>query len=206
MPFTWSYIKDHGFLIGNREKGSQMQVANKYNFSYPGYSENFCGWPDDSVDSNEDKGKAMKDAKKLYKYLNENKAGLLPYQSRGVAIPDPQKGMIHKDMGVQENQNCTLITMRMKHRRMRWGRGANNLAKVMYRKENRELISTIDRYTNGLITTIYLGEIIEEISAAKAPKKDGKGNPYLDRWNAHMPLLDAMRTASRKAFTRAFIG
>ena len=160
----------------------------------------------DSVDSNEDKGKAMKDAKKLYKYLNENKAGLLPYQSRGVAIPDPQKGMIHKDMGVQENQNCTLITMRMKHRRMRWGRGANNLAKVMYRKENRELISTIDRYTDGLITTIYLGEIIEEISAAKAPKKDGKGNPYLDRWNAHMPLLDAMRTASRKAFTRAFIG
>jgi len=53
MPFTWSYIKDHGFLIGNREKGSQMQVANKYNFSYPGYSETFCGWPDDSVNSND---------------------------------------------------------------------------------------------------------------------------------------------------------
>lgn len=54
MPFTWSYIKDNGFLIGNREKGSQMQVANNKNFSYPGYSENFCGWPDDErVTSND---------------------------------------------------------------------------------------------------------------------------------------------------------
>lgn len=53
MPFTWSYIKDNGYLVGNRHKGSQMQVANPYNFSYPGYSENFCGWPDDSVNSND---------------------------------------------------------------------------------------------------------------------------------------------------------
>lgn len=54
MPFTWGYVKDHGFLVGNREKGSQMQVANNKNFSYPGYSENFCGWPDDErVTSND---------------------------------------------------------------------------------------------------------------------------------------------------------
>lgn len=54
MPFTWSYIAENGFLIGNRTKGSQMQVANKMNFSYPGYSENFCGWPDDErIDSND---------------------------------------------------------------------------------------------------------------------------------------------------------
>ena len=37
-------------------------------------------------------------------------------------------------------------------------------------------------------------------------KKDGKGDPYLDRWYNHMPLLDAMQTASRKAFKRAFVG
>ena len=52
-------------------------------------------------------------------------------------------------MGVQENQNCTVITMRMKHRRMRWSRaGANNLAKVLYRQENKKLISTIERHTD----------------------------------------------------------
>ena len=38
---------------------------------------------------------------------------------------------------------------------------------------------------------------------AKAPKKDGKGNPYADRIRMHMPLLDAMQSASTKAFTTA---
>ena len=53
MPFTWDYIVKNGYLIGNRNKGSQMQVANKMNFSYPGYSENFCGYPDDKrINSN----------------------------------------------------------------------------------------------------------------------------------------------------------
>ena len=54
MPFVWSYVPEHGYLIGNREKNSLMQVANKMWFSYPGYSEMFCGWPDDErVNSND---------------------------------------------------------------------------------------------------------------------------------------------------------
>ena len=31
-----------------------------------------------------------------------------------------------------------------------------------------------------------------------------QGNPYVEMITHHMPLLDAMRTASRKAFARAF--
>ena len=59
----------------------------------------------------------------------------------GISIPAPKEGLIYKDMGIQENQNCTVITLRMKHRRMRWSvNGANNMAKALYRKENRELI------------------------------------------------------------------
>ena len=68
----------------------------------------------------------------------------------------------------------------------------------------RELIDTIERYTDGLIFTMQMEEIIQTLSAAKAPKKDGKGNPYVEAITHHMPLLDAMRTASRKAFERAF--
>ena len=110
-------------------------------------------------------------------------------------------------MGIQENQNCTVITLRMKHRRMRWSvSGANNMAKALYRKENRELIETIDRYTDGLVFTMQMQKIIETLSAAKAPKKEGKGNQYVDIVSMHMPLLDAMQTASRKAFKRAFCG
>ena len=88
---------------------------------------------------------------------------------------------------------------------MRWSvSGANNLAKALYRKENKELIETIDRYTDGLIFTMQMKEIVEMLSAAKAPKKDGKGNPYVDVIGAHIPLLGAMQTASRKAFQKAF--
>lgn len=78
------------------------------------------------------------------------------------------------------------------------------MAKALYRKENRELIDTIERYTDGLVFTMQMEEIKECLSAAKAPRKDGKGNPYIDAISHHMPLLDAMRTASRKAFARAF--
>lgn len=129
-----------------------------------------------SVASPDEKDKSSKKALELYQYLNNNKEGLLAYDKRG-----------------------------MKHRRMRWSvNGANNLAKVLYRKENKELIETIDRYTDGLVFTMQMQEIVETLSAAKAPKKDGKGNPYADRFNHHMPLFEAMQTASRKAFKRAF--
>lgn len=158
-----------------------------------------------SVESPDKKDKSSKKAKELYEYLNNNKDGLLPYNKRGIAIPEPKEGIVYKGMGVQENQNCTAITLRMKHRRMRWSiKGANNLAKALYSKENRELIETIDRYTDGLIFTLQMREIVETLSAAKTPKKDGKGNAYVDVISAHMPILEAMQTASRKVFKKAF--
>ena len=158
-----------------------------------------------SVESPDEKDKRSKNARELYKYLDNNRDGLLPYNKQGKAIPEPQEGIVYKGMGVQESQNCTVITLRMKNRRMRWSvNGANNLAKALYRKENKELIETIERYTDGLIFTIQMQEIVEALSAAKAPKKDGKGNPYVDVVSAHMPLLEAMQTASRKALKRAF--
>ena len=158
-----------------------------------------------SIESPDEKDKCSKKALELYEYLNNNKDGLLPYQKRGISIPEPKDGLLYKDMGIQENQNCTVITLRMKHRRMRWSvSGANNMAKALYRKENRELTETIDRYTDGLVFTIQMQEIVETLSAAKAPKKDGKGNPYADIVSMHMTILDAVQTASRKAFKRAF--
>ena len=161
----------------------------------------------ESVESPDEKDTRSKKARELLKYLENNREGLLPYARQGVEIPEAPEGLLYKQMGVQENQNCTVITMRMKHRRMRWTpSGANNLAKALYRRENKDLIQTIERYTDGLIFTMQMKEAIEVLSAAKAPKKDGKGNVYADLNNRHMPLLDAMQTASRKAFKRAFLG
>ncbi|HTD94751.1 MAG TPA: alkaline phosphatase family protein [Chitinophagaceae bacterium] len=53
MPFFWSTIQSQGQLYGNRWTGSQVNNANKYWFSYPGYNEIFTGYPDDSVNSND---------------------------------------------------------------------------------------------------------------------------------------------------------
>ncbi len=159
----------------------------------------------DSVCSNDESDKRSSNAKKLYEYLANNKEGLLPYQERGIKIPEAKPGIVYKNMGVQENENCTAITLRMKHRRMRWSvNGADNMAKALYRKENGELTETIERYTDGLIFTMKMQEVLQSLSAAKAPKKDGKGNIYADIIRHHMPLLDAMKTASRKAFMSAF--
>ena len=52
---------------------------------------------------------------------------------------------------------------------------------------------------------MQMKEVIETLSAAKAPKRDGKGNIYIELMNRHMPILDAMQTAARKEF-RAIIG
>lgn len=161
----------------------------------------------DSVESPDENDKRSRQARELLSYLGNNREGLLPYDRRGVKIPEAPEGIEYRHMGVQESQNCTVITMRMKHRRMRWSKaGANNLAKALYRRENKELIRTIERYTDGLVFAMQMHEVVEILSAAKAPKKDGKGNAYVDVAGRHMPLLDAMQTASRKAFKAAFIG
>lgn len=52
MPFLWNVVAKKGQIYGNRELGNNVNVANKYWFSYPGYSEIFTGYPDERVDSN----------------------------------------------------------------------------------------------------------------------------------------------------------
>jgi hypothetical protein len=51
---------------------------------------------------------------------------------------------------------------------------------------------------------MQMQEIITILSAAKAPKKDRKGNRYFDLVNHHIPLFEGIKTASKKAFKRAF--
>lgn len=189
------------------DKKAQKEIRELFDGEKPDEMLEYIQVYADSVASNDKADKRRKKALELHAYLSNNREGLLPWHKRGIEIPQAPEGIAYKGMGVQESQNCTVITLRMKHRRMRWSvNGANNLGKVLYRKENRELVETIERYTDGLVPITGLESAIETLSAAKAPKKDGKGNPYVDMTNCHVPLLDAMRTASRKAFIAAFCG
>jgi hypothetical protein len=53
MPFLWETIATRGQIFGNQSKGSEAHVTNGFNFSYPGYSETLCGFPDSRIKSND---------------------------------------------------------------------------------------------------------------------------------------------------------
>jgi hypothetical protein len=53
FPFLWTTVESEGQLYGNRTKGCDVNNANPYKFSYPGYNEIFTGYPDTSVNSND---------------------------------------------------------------------------------------------------------------------------------------------------------
>ena len=53
LPFLWGTLAGNGQIYGNRNFGNKVDNANPYWFSYPVYSEIFCGYPDTLVNSNE---------------------------------------------------------------------------------------------------------------------------------------------------------
>ena len=52
MPFLWRAFADEGQIYGNREFSNNVDNANPYCFSYPGYNEIFTGYPDTAINSN----------------------------------------------------------------------------------------------------------------------------------------------------------
>lgn len=53
LPFFWSVVAREGQVFGDRRLNSEARVTNGLNFSYPGYSEAFCGVADSRIDSND---------------------------------------------------------------------------------------------------------------------------------------------------------
>lgn len=52
LPFIWSTVATNGQIYGNRNYENNVNVSNPYWFSYPGYSEIFCGFVDSFINSN----------------------------------------------------------------------------------------------------------------------------------------------------------
>lgn len=53
MPFFWGTLAKEGQVFGNSAKHSVVKVENGKNFSYPGYSEMWCGIADPRIDKND---------------------------------------------------------------------------------------------------------------------------------------------------------
>lgn len=135
----------------------------------------------------------LKNAKDLYRYLSNNIDGLPRWQEQlkkmGIDLKAPE-GQIYKNMGVQENQNCSLITNRMKGRKMRWSvGGADNLAKIIYTRENGDLEKIIEKYDGVIILPDDYEKEIQILSADKVQKVIGSGSRYIEILQGGLPVL-----------------
>ncbi|HTQ64268.1 MAG TPA: alkaline phosphatase family protein [Puia sp.] len=70
FPFFWNTIAHEGQLYGNRNIGSEVNNANPYKFSYPGYNEIFTGYPDTAVNSND---KILNKNTNVLEFINKQK-------------------------------------------------------------------------------------------------------------------------------------
>lgn len=70
FPFFWNTLAQQGQLYGNRNLGNNVNNANKYKFSYPGYNEIFTGYPDTAVNSND---KIYNKNTNILEYINQQK-------------------------------------------------------------------------------------------------------------------------------------
>ena len=53
LPFVWDVMGKQGQIYGNLNKGSEARLTNGLKFSYPGYQEILCGYPDPRIDRND---------------------------------------------------------------------------------------------------------------------------------------------------------
>lgn len=119
-------------------------------------------------------------AEVLIRYFTANREGLLPYQKRGLEIPECPEGLIYKNMGTMENHIWSIIARRMKHNHTSWSiRGGNHLAKILAKKCSGKLYEI----TEQLRIPVFEEEKIEEIKgdilhAGQVRKKIGSGYTY----------------------------
>jgi hypothetical protein len=53
FPFLWQVVAKKGQIFGDRGVKNVGRVTNPYKFSYPGYNELLCGYPDPRINTNE---------------------------------------------------------------------------------------------------------------------------------------------------------
>lgn len=70
FPFLWTTVAANGQLYGNRKLNNNVNTANPYWFSYPGYNEIFTGYPDTAVNSND---KILNKNANVLEFINKQK-------------------------------------------------------------------------------------------------------------------------------------
>ena len=153
------------------------------------------------INSVEDEGEGQK-IEELYRYLNNNKEGLIPYNERGIAIPEAPEGLEYNTLGTCEHNVYNIAARRMKKHGASWSvRGSSNLGKLLGLKAMHKLPETIENLSKQVLPERYKDGIIKVLSAGRVPKKVGKG--YIGK-HCEIPFTGASVTEGRKAIQRIF--
>lgn len=123
---------------------------------------------------------------------------ILTFTERGLELPEPPAGVEYRNLGTMEHHVCDGAARRMKHQKGSWSRaGAGNLGRLLCRKVCGSLYETVTSLSKMTLPEHYTERIEEVLSAARAPKKDGKG--YLYPVRGRRPFTEAFMTNGRKA-------
>lgn len=122
----------------------------------------------------------IEDAEELLRYYENNREGLLSYQSQGMELPEHPEGLEYRNMGTMENHVWSVIARRMKHNHTSWSRrGGNHLAKILAKKCSGKLYEVTEKLKRPVFEEEQIEELYGEIlMSAKVSKKDGKGYEY----------------------------
>ena len=120
------------------------------------------------------------DAEELIRYYENNREGLVPYQSQGLDLPEAPEGVEYRNMGTMENHVWSIIAKRMKHNHRSWSRrGGNHLAKILAKKSSGKLHEVTEKVKRPVFEEKKIEELSGEIlMSAKVPEKEGKGYEY----------------------------
>lgn len=143
--------------------------------------------------------KAKKDKlKELYSYLNNHKDFLIPIRERSIEELKEFEHISNAKMGSAETTVCSVVALRMKKRRASFSKsGATNLARLLALKRGNLLDETVSLQSSMLVPIEFEEVITTGLTAAKAPKLEGKGFNY--PYKGAMPFEGQFTTNGRKA-------
>ena len=76
----------------------------------------------------------------LIRYYENNREGLVPYQSQDLELPDPPEGLEYRNMGTMENHVWSVIAKRMKHGHRSRSRREGTIWQRYWQKMQREAV------------------------------------------------------------------
>lgn len=171
--------------------------SNVFNYLKATQIDDMLGYVEAVLNSVEE-DKEIAKVSELYSYLFNNRDSLVPYQNRGIKLPELNEGLVYKGMGNAEHNVYLTVAKRMKHRSAAWSEeGSLNLCKILCLKVSHKLSETLETLSNLVLPDKFKERVTDILTASKVPKKVGKG--YLGKI-CPIPYSTAPMTESRKSF------